>query len=461
MQRSWRLADRRIVWIRTELRVRTLAAIPAPRPGTSCHGLGERRYCSDPNDFSPPYPKGSPVAHFDVTGLQPAADRLIAQGIDVVRVGYADLIGTDRGRDVLVNRFARTVGDGVAFCRSVYGTTPMGDVVDIEGGLDDGPPRRPRLPRPRARCRPIPWEPGVAHCHRRRLQPRRLAVRGKPRTCCKRVIAAVRRAGHAPDRRARAGVLRPGARPRSARRAGSATARPPATCTWPASRATRRTCCSRTLRQLSAYGLEVVAANHEFSSGQFEINLWHSRRARCRRPSVPLQGAVQELARQEDKLATFMAKPFNDEGGSGFHLHFSTWSTDGRTTAVRRPRGPRTDCRRSPGTAIAGSAGPRARAGRRRQPDDQLLQAVRPRHPRSVADRLGPGQPQRDGADPARARLRRPAWSSGSATPAPTPTSPSPALLAAAYSRDPRQARAARAAGGLRLRPDQGGQAAR
>ena len=32
----------------------------------------------------------------------------------------------------------------------------------------------------------------------------------------------------------------------------------------------------RALRQLSAYGLDVVAANHEFSSGQFEINLWHS-----------------------------------------------------------------------------------------------------------------------------------------------------------------------------------------
>jgi len=28
-------------------------------------------------------------------------------------------------------------------------------------------------------------------------------------------------------------------------------------------------------------------------------------------------------------MATFMAKPFNDEGGSGFHLHFSVSSPDG------------------------------------------------------------------------------------------------------------------------------------
>src|SRR5207253_6243364 len=39
--------------------------------------------------------------------------------------------------------------------------------------------------------------------------------------------------------------------------------------------------------------------------------------------------AVKELARMQGRLATFMAKPFNDEGGSGFHLHFSTADEDG------------------------------------------------------------------------------------------------------------------------------------
>jgi glutamine synthetase len=42
------------------------------------------------------------------------------------------------------------------------------------------------------------------------------------------------------------------------------------------------------------------------------------------------KGAIQELARQDGKLATFMAKPFNDEGGSGFHIHFSTWDDLGQ-----------------------------------------------------------------------------------------------------------------------------------
>ena len=86
----------------------------------------------------------------------------------------------------------------------------------------------------------------------------------------------------------------------------------------------------RTLRQLSAYGLEVVAANHEFASGQFEINLWHSDALDAADRAFRFKAAIQELARQEDKLATFMPKPFNDEGGSGFHVHFSTWDDDGK-----------------------------------------------------------------------------------------------------------------------------------
>ncbi|MFT4081478.1 MAG: hypothetical protein QM638_02730 [Nocardioides sp.] len=73
------------------------------------------------------------MAHFDTSGLAPAQQRLEADDIDVVRLGYADLIGVDRGRDVLVNHLARTMGGGVAFCRSVFGTTPRGGVVDFEG----------------------------------------------------------------------------------------------------------------------------------------------------------------------------------------------------------------------------------------------------------------------------------------------------------------------------------------
>jgi glutamine synthetase len=84
------------------------------------------------------------------------------------------------------------------------------------------------------------------------------------------------------------------------------------------------------LRQLRDVGLRVTAANHEFSPGQFEINLRHSEMLDAADRAFRLKSAVQEIARRAGHTATFMAKPFNDEGGSGFHLHLSLVDADER-----------------------------------------------------------------------------------------------------------------------------------
>jgi glutamine synthetase len=260
--------------------------------------------------------------------LDDAATRLAADGIDVVRLGYSDLIGTERGRDLLVNRFARTVADGVAFCRSVYGTTPMGDVVDVEGGLSAGLPDVVAFP-DLSTLQAVPWEPGVAHCIADVFNPDGSPSEESPRVVLKRVISQFAALGMHPvvgpelefyllDRDAQA--------PGGWKRYGEATGN-----VYVAGRkGDPENVLLRSLRQLSDYGLDVVAANHEFASGQFEINLWHSTALDAADRAFRFKAAVKELARHEDKLATFMAKPFNDEGGSGFHLHFSTADDEGR-----------------------------------------------------------------------------------------------------------------------------------
>ena len=83
------------------------------------------------------------------------------------------------------------------------------------------------------------------------------------------------------------------------------------------------------LRHLRDAGLRVTAANHEFAPGQFEINLDHSELVDAADRAFRLKSAVQEIARHAGLLATFMAKPFNDEGGSGFHLHVSLVDASG------------------------------------------------------------------------------------------------------------------------------------
>jgi glutamine synthetase len=263
------------------------------------------------------------MAHFDTTGLEDFAAELVTQDIDVVRLGYSDVIGTERGRDLLVNRFARTVGDGVAFCRSVYGTTPMGDVVDIEGGLAAGLPDVLAFP-DISTVQLVPWEKGVAHVIADVYNPDGSPSAESPRMVLKRVISRFADLGMRPmvGPELEFYVLEPTDKsPTGWQRYGEATGN-----VYVAGlKGDPENVLLRTLRHLSNYGLEVVAANHEFSSGQFEINLWHSEALDAADRAFRFKSAIQELARQEGKLATFMAKPFNDEGGSGFHIHFSTW----------------------------------------------------------------------------------------------------------------------------------------
>ncbi len=267
-------------------------------------------------------------APVDESALAAAADRLSADGIDVVRLAYSDLLGTERGRDILVHRFARTVGDGVAFCRSVYGTSPMGDVVDMEGGLSDGLPDVVAFP-DLGTLRPIPWAPGVASVIADVFNPDGTPSQLSPRTVLRRVLSRFAELGMTPHvgPELEFFLLDPDpTSPTGWKRYGEATGN-----VYVAGlRGDPEGRLLDSLRLLSAYGLDVVAANHEFSSGQFEINLWHSEAMDAADRAFRFKAAVKELARRGGKLATFMAKPFNDEGGSGFHLHLSTCDADGK-----------------------------------------------------------------------------------------------------------------------------------
>lgn len=268
------------------------------------------------------------MGHFDEDALRRLAERLQAEDVDIVRVGYSDLIGTERGRDILVNRFDRTVGDGVAFCRSVYGTSPMGDVVDIAGGLSAGLPDIVAFPDVDT-VRNVPWEPGVAHVIADVFNPDGTPSEESPRMVLKRVVEQFAELGMTPI----AGpelefyvVEKDDAAPNGYRRYGEATGNVYVS----GLKGDPENLLLSSLRQLAAYDIDVVAANHEFSSGQFEINLWHSPALDAADRAFRFKTAVKELARRQGKMATFMAKPFNDEGGSGFHVHFSTVDAEGK-----------------------------------------------------------------------------------------------------------------------------------
>ncbi|MEH0474245.1 glutamine synthetase family protein [Streptomyces sp. B21-097] len=259
--------------------------------------------------------------------IRRSMERLAADGIDVVRVTYPDLMGTDRARDVLLEELPRAMEHGLAFCRAVYHTSPQGDVVPVGGGLDAGLPDitvRPDLDTLTA----LPWEPGVATCLADVVDPATGAPAPEsPRDLLRGVLARCRERGLRP-------VVGPeleyflcepdpaGGWRRYARDSGVVYTA--------GLRADPDNHLLRTLRHVRDLRIGVLGGNHEFDGGQFEINLLHSEALSAADRAFRFKAAIKELARREGRLATFMAKPFNDAGGSGFHLHLSCEDAGGR-----------------------------------------------------------------------------------------------------------------------------------
>ncbi|MGW1067910.1 glutamine synthetase family protein [Streptomyces aureus] len=265
----------------------------------------------------------------DTPDIRRHMERLAAEGVDVVRVVYPDLIGTDRARDVLLDHLPSACEHGLAFCRAVYHTTPQGDVVPVAGGLDAGLPDvsvRPDL----ATAAVLPWEPGVATCLGEVTDPATSAPAPEsPRDLLRTVLARCAEQGLRPvvGPELEYFLLEPApGTPTGWRRSPETTG-----AVYTAGlRADPGNHLLRTLRGLRDLGLGVVTGNHEFDGGQYEINLTHSSALDAADRAFRFKAAVKELARQEGNLATFMAKPFGDAGGSGFHLHLSCEDTEGR-----------------------------------------------------------------------------------------------------------------------------------
>ncbi|PZT77591.1 MULTISPECIES: glutamine synthetase family protein [unclassified Streptomyces] len=249
-------------------------------------------------------------------------ERLAAEGVDVVRVTYPDLIGTERARDVLLDHLPAACAHGLAFCRAVYHTSPQGDTVAVAGGLDAGLPDISVTP-DLDTLTVLPWEPGVATCLGDVTDP----ATGRPAPESPRdLLRAV--LGHWAAQGLRP-VVGPEleyflCEPAPDRSGGWRRTSDAQGVVYTAGlRADPDNHLLRTLRLLRDLNIGVTSGNHEYDGGQFEINLTHGEALEAADRAFRFKAAVKELARAEGRLATFMAKPFNDAGGSGFHLHLS------------------------------------------------------------------------------------------------------------------------------------------
>lgn len=79
----------------------------------------------------------------------------------------------------------------------------------------------------------------------------------------------------------------------------------------------------------------------EYAPGQFEINLKHrSDAVRACDDAIYLKRAIKAIAENQGMIASFMAKPFVHQAGSGTHVHVSVLDKDGNNIFACTPEAP-------------------------------------------------------------------------------------------------------------------------
>lgn len=76
---------------------------------------------------------------------------------------------------------------------------------------------------------------------------------------------------------------------------------------------------------LELQGIQVEQFMPELGPGQQEISIRHADALRAADTVLMVRETVRGVARQHGVIASFAAKPFLDQAGSGAHIHFSLW----------------------------------------------------------------------------------------------------------------------------------------
>jgi len=250
---------------------------------------------------------------------------LETQGIDVVRLIFTDLLGVTRSKDLLVSQLERAAAHGPAFCQGTWVTTTRGGVLDGgSGSFGDGlPDMVSKLDTDT--IRPIPWVPGVAYAIADIDNPDGSRSEVAPRAVLRSVLDEYDKLGLTP-------VCGPELEFYFAQRTDEGWERV-------LNKAGRVYMTGslvdpdghylHLLRMLDQLNIGAFAGNHEFCPSQYEINLWHSEAMDAADRTFLFKSAVKDVCASRGILGTFLGKPWSDEGGSGFHLHFSLVDADG------------------------------------------------------------------------------------------------------------------------------------
>ena len=242
----------------------------------------------------------------------------LPEGTHTVILGVGDLNGLMRGKRIPADQWPRICGSGNALAMSLFTMDMTCDVwetpvVGFANGFPDCHifPMHPPVA--------VPWEPGVAMCFARAegmdhgpltVDPRQALLRQVERANAMGIDLQV-------GTELEFYLLDPDTgRPRDK---GN-------DCYGLARAAELEPVLGPMRRELAEMGIPIEQSNPEYAAGQVEVNIRYDSAMIASDRVVMFRSLVKQLAARHGLNATFMAKPFIDESGNGFHLHYSLWS---------------------------------------------------------------------------------------------------------------------------------------
>lgn len=270
-------------------------------------------------------------------GEQLSAEERLARvreaGCDRLRVHFTDLLGVSRNKVVPLTQLDECLEDGINFCISAFCVDHVGEVIEGTGLGAEVDFRDAQVIPDLDTLTVVPWERSTAIAigdvrfdgDWLPASPRQLLARASDELA-ERGLRAV--AGHELE----FFLLRPNGSgyEQYAKQPGLVYTLSPSVDT------------EGVLRKMedgvAAMGLPLIASNQEYFGSQWEINLRYDDALKAADDAHLLKLAVKEIAAQHGLVATFMGKPIQELGTSGYHLHLSLWDDD--TNAFDDPDGP-------------------------------------------------------------------------------------------------------------------------
>jgi glutamine synthetase len=260
------------------------------------------------------------LEHVSEPGVDATHERLRElvreRGIETLELAVPDTLGALRGKRVPARLLREDSPPHVALSTVIYVWDVAADVVGAPfSNWDNGFPDFELVP-DAGTLRALPWRPGSAFvlCDAVGEDGEPLAF--SPRHVLRRVVESARAAGYEPTigPELEFYLLPAGTRMPPGERIPCYSLNDPYGL---------ESVVGAIRTQLADAGVTVEASNAEYAAGQIEVNLRSCPALQAADDTAFFRYAVREIAAAHGFVATFMAKPFSELSGNGFHVHQS------------------------------------------------------------------------------------------------------------------------------------------